>query len=45
MIQVWQAGIVNTQGFEKYFLLMGLRLREFSTGAELTGFSRTQEWG
>ncbi|MFP5236718.1 MAG: type II toxin-antitoxin system HicB family antitoxin [Acidobacteriota bacterium] len=32
----WQGGIINTQDFEKYFLLMGMGLREFSTGVQLT---------
>lgn len=36
MIQVWQVGIINTQGFEKYFLLMEQELGEFSTGEGLT---------
>jgi hypothetical protein len=32
MIQVWQVGIINTQGFENYFSLMERELREFCTG-------------
>jgi hypothetical protein len=32
MIQVWQVGIINAQGFEDYFSLMGKGLTEFSTG-------------
>jgi hypothetical protein len=32
MIQVWQVGIINTQVFWNYFLLMMLGLADFSTG-------------